>query len=93
MSGGNREQQLGALSTYLSDEKNYDIIAVSAGFDRHIEDWGGILTTEDYNEIGRIIKNFAEKRCNGRRFGVLEGGYNPQVLGKNVKSFLDGMKS
>ncbi len=29
-----------------SDEKPYDIIAISAGFDRHEGDWGGLLKTE-----------------------------------------------
>lgn len=73
-------------------KEDYDIIAVSAGFDRHREDWGGILETEDYREIGRIVKENAESKCEGRRFAVLEGGYNHSVLGKNVKSFVDGFK-
>ena len=92
MPNGSREQQLEALSSHLGSRKNYDIIAVSAGFDRHLEDWGGTLTTEDYGEIGKMIKEFAERACNGRRFGVLEGGYNHRVLGKNVRSLLEGMK-
>ena len=27
----------------------------------------------------------------GRRFAVLEGGYNYNVLGKNVRAFLEGI--
>jgi acetoin utilization deacetylase AcuC-like enzyme len=73
------------------DEKKADIIAVSAGFDRHIDDWGKLLTTEDYRTIGGIVKQYALKNCNGRRFGVLEGGYNHLVLGQNVRAFLEGM--
>ncbi len=73
-------------------ENEYDIIAVSAGFDRHRKDWGGILETEDYREIGRIIKEYAEEKCKGRRFAVLEGGYNHSVLGKNVRAFVEGME-
>ncbi len=69
----------------------YDIVAVSAGFDRHENDWGGQLTTEDYGEIGRLVKEFTESKCQGRRYGVLEGGYNHSVLGRNVKAFVDGM--
>jgi len=68
------------------------VVAVSAGFDRHIEDWGGTLTTEDYREIGEIIKEFAGRRCNGLRYGLLEGGYNHTILGKNVKAFVEGME-
>jgi len=73
-------------------ENEYDIIAVSAGFDRHKDDWGGILETEDYREIGRIVKEYAEEKCNGRRFAVLEGGYNHSVLGKNVRAFVRGLE-
>ena len=29
------------------------------------------------------------RSCRGRRFAVLEGGYNHDVLGKNVKAFLE----
>lgn len=68
----------------------YDILAVSAGFDRHEDDWGGMLTTEDYETIGVLLKEFAIDKCKGRRFGVLEGGYNHLVLGLNVRSFLKG---
>ncbi len=89
---GDRKQQLNELPAYLSGRKDYDIIALSAGFDRHVQDWGGMLETEDYKEIGKIAKEFSERVCNGRRYAVLEGGYNHQVLGKNVKALLDGMK-
>ncbi|MCS7143764.1 MAG: histone deacetylase family protein [Archaeoglobaceae archaeon] len=85
MSGINIE----GIAEFL-ERHEYDIIAVSAGFDRHIDDWGGLLETEDYTEIGRILKEFAEKKCNGKRFAALEGGYNHEVLGKNVKAFLKG---
>jgi acetoin utilization deacetylase AcuC-like enzyme len=64
---------------------------VSAGFDRHIQDWGRLLNTDDYLTIGKLVEAFAEKKCGGRRFGVLEGGYNHDVLGSNVHAFLDGM--
>jgi acetoin utilization deacetylase AcuC-like enzyme len=73
------------------EKSEYDIIAISAGFDKHKEDWGGILETEDYKELGRIIKEFSEKG-GGRRFAVLEGGYNHRVLGKNVRAFLKGFE-
>jgi len=71
--------------------KGYSILAVSAGFDRHVEDWGGQLTTNDYRTIGALVKEAAEKHCQGRRFAVMEGGYNYHVLGKNVKAFLEGL--
>lgn len=85
-----REEFTAHVARFLSQTKT-DIIAVSAGFDRHVEDWGGLLTTEDYNLIGNEVKRYALTCCSGRRFGVLEGGYNHNVLGRNVKAFLEGM--
>lgn len=86
MSGGN----IDGVADFL-ERCDYEIIAVSAGFDRHKEDWGGLLETEDYREIGKIIKEFSEQKCFGRRFAALEGGYNHRVLGKNVRAFVEGM--
>jgi len=86
--------------TYMENTKmslsllrgDFDLLGVSAGFDRHVEDWGGLLTTDDYRELGSLLKEFSEKKCGGRRFAVLEGGYNHNVLGRNVKAFLEGFK-
>ncbi len=76
----------------LERAEKFDILAVSAGFDRHEEDWGGLLTTEDYRTIGALVKTYSRKACQGRRFAVLEGGYNHSVLGQNVRAFIEGMK-
>lgn len=68
---------------------DYDVIGVSAGFDTYIEDWGGLLTTDDYEMIGRMISEGSE-RCEGRRFAVLEGGYHPDLkfcISKFIKGF------
>lgn len=67
-----------------------DIIGISAGFDNHREDWGGLLLTEDYFEIGRMVRKAAD-RSGGGCFAILEGGYNHQVLGDNVLALIDGM--
>ena len=90
--GTRRDGFLEEVRRCLQTERPYDIIAVSAGFDRHEEDWGGLLKTEDYFTIGKWAKEASIERCEGRRFGVLEGGYNHSVLGRNVKSFLQGLK-
>jgi len=90
--GWSREQYLNNLSSRLTTKESFDVVAVSAGFDRHEHDWGGLLKTEDYSTIGEMIKEFAEKTCNGRRYALLEGGYNSSVLGRNVRSLLDGLK-
>jgi acetoin utilization deacetylase AcuC-like enzyme len=87
-----REGFIEEINKKFAVEREYDILAVSAGFDRHVEDWGGLLTTDDYRIIGQAVKEAAQKICQGRRFAVLEGGYNHKVLGKNVKAFLEGMQ-
>jgi acetoin utilization deacetylase AcuC-like enzyme len=50
-----------------------------------------LLTTDDYRTIGRLVKEAAEINCKGRRFAVLEGGYNHAVLGRNVRAFVEGL--
>ena len=90
--GTRREGFLEEVQQCLQTTRPYDIIAISAGFDRHEEDWGGLLKTEDYFTIGKWAKEASIERCKGRRFGVLEGGYNHSVLGRNVKSFLQGLR-
>jgi acetoin utilization deacetylase AcuC-like enzyme len=67
-----------------------DLIGISAGFDNHRDDWGGLLLTEDYFKIGQLVKA-AASRCGGGCFGILEGGYNHQVLGQNVMALIEGL--
>jgi len=67
-----------------------DIIAISAGFDNHRQDWGGVLRTEDYYEIGQRVRE-AALSCKSGCFGILEGGYNHQVLGQNVLALILGL--
>jgi acetoin utilization deacetylase AcuC-like enzyme len=86
----NREDFLHDVEKALSSHE-YDIIAISAGFDRHREDWGGTLTTEDYRTIGRSVRDHAMAHCEGRCFAVLEGGYNTAVLGENALALCQGM--
>jgi acetoin utilization deacetylase AcuC-like enzyme len=67
-----------------------DLIGISAGFDNHSADWGGLLNTEDYEEIGYRVRSAAD-RNGGGCFGILEGGYNHDVLGGNVLALIQGM--
>jgi acetoin utilization deacetylase AcuC-like enzyme len=41
-----------------------DIIGISAGFDNHKEDWGGLLRTEDYRQIGKLVRESASRGDN-----------------------------
>lgn len=67
-----------------------DIIAVSAGFDHHVNDWGGLLYTADYKLMGEWVRMSA-LRNGGGCYGIMEGGYNHKVLGENVLAFLKGL--
>ena len=67
-----------------------DLIGISAGFDNHRDDWGGLLLTQDYFQIGKLVKA-AASRSGGGCFGILEGGYNHQVLGQNVMAMIEGL--
>ncbi len=67
-----------------------DIIGISAGFDNHEEDWGGTLRTDDYFQIGRMVRG-AAGRNKGGCFAILEGGYNHEVLGYNVLALMEGL--
>jgi len=87
----NREYLI-EVENYMEKLKDIDIIAASAGFDQGVDDWGGLLTPEDYYRIGNLMKQYSEKLCNGRRYALLEGGYNHDVLPKNVESFCQGFK-
>ena len=68
-----------------------DLIGVSAGFDYHVDDWGGLLTTADYQTIGALVKQTANASGAGF-FALLEGGYNHSVLGQNVVALLQGFE-
>ena len=67
-----------------------DMIAVSAGFDNHVNDWGGLLLSSDYEIMGQWVRQAADKNGGGC-YGLLEGGYNHNVLGKNVLAFIEGL--
>lgn len=88
--GSNRNEYLKSVEAKLA-QTDADMIAVSAGFDNHEQDWGGLLKTEDYKFMGQLVRE-AARRNNGGCFGILEGGYNHKVLGKNVLAFIEGME-
>ena len=84
-----RQSFLGEIETEL-DSCQVDLIGISAGFDNHRDDWGGLLLTQDYFQIGKLVKA-AASRSGGGCFGILEGGYNHQVLGQNVMAMIEGL--
>jgi acetoin utilization deacetylase AcuC-like enzyme len=86
-----RAAYLDSLEQTLDRSEGVDLLAVSAGFDTYVYDWGGILQTEDYRAIGRMLRTGAKRLCQGRCFAVLEGGYYLPDLGTNVLAFCEGM--
>jgi len=87
----NRKQYLDKVKEVLS-AITVDIIGISAGFDNHMDDWGGLLSTEDYFIIGRMVKE-ASAASGAGYFAILEGGYNHNVLGQNVTALINGMSA
>jgi acetoin utilization deacetylase AcuC-like enzyme len=84
-----RDEYLDEVSDALQ-ATSADIIAVSAGFDLHVNDWGGLLYSEDYKLMGNWVRSTALGNGGGC-YGILEGGYNHSVLGRNVCEFLEGL--
>lgn len=78
------------LENFLSSTSRFDMLAVSAGFDRAVSDWGGTLSDEQYEQTGVLLRDFSREKCRNRRFAVLEGGYNHATLGRTILMFLKG---
>lgn len=88
-SGRDPRAYLDRIRDILSGD--FDIIGISAGFDNHENDWGGLLSTGHYREIGAMVRT-ASRRNNAGCFAVMEGGYNNDVLGHNVLELIRGMR-
>ena len=86
-----RKAYLDSLEQELENFHELDLLALSAGFDTYVRDWGGILATEDYRAIGALIRSTAMRLSKGRFFAVLEGGYYLPHLGINVLAFCEGL--
>ncbi|MCW4016723.1 MAG: histone deacetylase [Candidatus Bathyarchaeota archaeon] len=81
---------LKTLETALSqvEMENIEVIAISAGFDAHQGDLASLgLTTSCYLEIGRIIGAYKKPV-----FGVLEGGYIGEYVGRDAHALLSGIE-
>ena len=91
-SGNGDDAFLADVKRGLEAAPDVDIIVASAGFDQYEHCWGGNITTDAFKRIGRLMHEFAVERCEGRRYGLLEGGYNFEDLGKNVLAFCEGLR-
>jgi len=65
-----------------------EVVAISAGFDAHHGDLASLgLTSNCYREIGRIVGAYKKQV-----FGVLEGGYIGEYVGKDTHELIQGIK-
>jgi acetoin utilization deacetylase AcuC-like enzyme len=80
------------VEDYMEDLKDIDIFVASAGFDQGIQDWGNLLYPNDYTKLGELMREYSELLCQGRRYALLEGGYNHSQLSINVDAFCQGFK-
>jgi len=64
-----------------------DLVIISAGFDAHRDDPLGqlLLTDNDFVQMTRVVKEWANESCGGRVISCMEGGYNLETLGETVK--------
>lgn len=85
-----REDYLAQVQNTLRIIRKTDVLAVSLGFDTYEWDLGGLLKTEDYALLGKMLRQGAERLCRGRRFALLEGGYYLPDLGENALAFCRG---
>ena len=67
-----------------------DLVVISAGFDsRRGDPLGGLMLEDsDFAEMTKEVLRIAEKHGHGRIVGLLEGGYNLDLLGGSVRSHL-----
>ena len=87
--GNSRKAYLDEVKAFIDDHPA-EIIGISAGFDHHIDDWGGLLQTEDYRTMGQWAMQSA-RQSGGGCFAVLEGGYNHDVIGRNAAALIEGL--
>jgi acetoin utilization deacetylase AcuC-like enzyme len=67
---------------------NVEVVGISAGFDAHQGDLASLgLTHEGYREIGRKV-GALEKPV----FGVLEGGYIGEYVGRDLHELISGIE-
>jgi len=71
------------------DASEFELLAVSAGFDTHTGDLASLgLTEKGYSEIGKRIGALKKST-----FFVLEGGYSGENVGRDIDQLLKGVEA
>ncbi|HYE36478.1 histone deacetylase family protein [Methylocaldum sp.] len=85
---GSKEFRLALAEKILPvlDRFSPELVLISAGFDAHRDDPLADLNLveDDYAWVTLELAALAKKHAGGRLISVLEGGYNPEALGKSV---------
>ncbi len=81
----------GAILPTLVASFRPDLILVSAGFDGHAEDpIGGFELSEGgFASLTQLLRDLADRHCDGRLVLLLEGGYNPAATASSVSACVD----
>lgn len=68
----------------IANQYKPQFVLVSAGLDGHYMDFIGNLKLSGvcYQKIYEMITSLALAICNGKLVSILEGGYNPKIVGK-----------
>lgn len=68
-----------------------EFVILSSGFDAARDDplAAGDVTTAGFRYITRQLVDVAEATCRGRLVSILEGGYDPKVLARNVAAHIE----
>jgi acetoin utilization deacetylase AcuC-like enzyme len=66
------------------------LVLVSAGFDAHRDDPLASMdvTEAGYTQMTTMVRDIAERYCEGRLVSLLEGGYNLEALARSVERHL-----
>lgn len=75
------------------DDFKPEFILISAGFDGHMSDplSGTRLSSAVFGKFTKLLKENAERHCQGRIVSLLEGGYHLDALAESVEEHLDAL--
>ena len=74
-----------------ADSFEPDFVLISAGFDAHADDRLGnmLVSTAGFAAMTQIVKNIADRHCQGRLLSLLEGGYNIELQAESVSAHIE----
>ncbi|MBI3111663.1 MAG: histone deacetylase [Ignavibacteriales bacterium] len=94
--GSGEKEYLEAFQTEILpalDKFRPELLMISAGFDAHRDDpLANINLSEgSFGTMTKLLREVAERHCDGRIVSVLEGGYHLNALAKSVEVHLSAL--